>query len=85
MKLIPNAHKAHKMWSVRLAVAGFFITVLSGIATGWAAFQDIVQPITFLFVSAGLALVTGLLQLGTIIARLIYQPELHEVEDDPEG
>lgn len=70
MKLIENVAACHKLWSVRLALAG---AVLNAGAIGWTVFQGAVDPLIF-------ATVNMILGIGVAVFRVIQQPKLRDGE-----
>ncbi|WP_213881219.1 hypothetical protein [Pseudomonas sp. dw_358] len=72
LQLIDNASQWHKMWSVRLALAG---AVLNAAAVGWTLFQGAVNPLVFASVNMGLG-------IAVAIARVVQQTELQDGPHD---
>lgn len=66
MKLIPDAKKAAKMWSVRLSLAAAVIAALQTTLPLW---ESVVSPTVFAFVSSALG-------VGAAVARVIKQDAL---------
>lgn len=70
VKLIDNWRQAHRMGSVQFAAA---FGILNGAVFGLSAFNGLINPYWFLGLNViGYALVS--------IARLVYQPKLHNGE-----
>lgn len=68
MKLIPDwKQKLSKAWSIRMAlISGFF----SAATSVTPFFQGLIEPWLF-------AALASFFAFGAVIARLIYQPDLH--------
>lgn len=64
MGLIQNAGQWHKLWSVRLALAG---AALNAAAIGWTVFQGVVHPLLY-------AIINMVLGIGVAIVRVLAQP-----------
>lgn len=65
MKLIDSAGQWHKLWSVRLALAG---AVLNAGAIGWTVFQGAVHPLLY----AGVNMALG---VGVAVVRVLSQAD----------
>lgn len=63
MKMIDDAHRWHRLWSVRLALSG---AVLNAGAIGWAVFQGAVNPLLY----AGINMALG---IGVAVVRVLSQ------------
>lgn len=72
-QLIANAGQWHKLWSVRLALAG---SALNAAAIGWTVFQGAVHPMVY-------ASVNMVLGVAVAIARVLQQPNLGPGPDSP--
>lgn len=64
MALIQNAGQWHKLWSVRLALAG---AALNAAAIGWTVFQGVVHPLLY-------AIINMALGIGVAVVRVLAQP-----------
>lgn len=68
MKLIPDwRKKLRKAWSVRMALISGFFSAATGVTP---YFQGMIDPLIF-------ALLASFFAFGAVVARLMYQPELH--------
>lgn len=63
MKLIDSAGSWHKLWSVRVALAG---AVLNAGAIGWTVFQGSVNPLIYAAINMGLG-------IGIAVVRVLSQ------------
>lgn len=63
MKLIDDVGTCHKLWSVRLALAG---AVLNAGAIGWTVFQGAVNPLIYAAINMGLG-------IGVAVVRVLAQ------------
>ena len=68
MKLIDGAGGWHRLWSVRLALAG---SVLNAGAIGWTVFQGTVNPLIYAAINMALG-------IGVAVFRVIQQPKLRD-------
>lgn len=68
LQLIQGASHWHKLWSVRLALAG---AMLNAAAVGWALFQGTVNPLVFASVNMGLG-------IAIAAARVVQQETLKD-------
>lgn len=66
LQLIDNASQWHRLWSVRLALAG---AVLNAAAVGWTVFQGAVNPVVFASVNMALG-------IAVAAARVVQQNSL---------
>ncbi|MBT2142698.1 MULTISPECIES: hypothetical protein [unclassified Rhodanobacter] len=79
MKLIPNASKAHRLWSMRFIIAAAFF---SSIIAAYALLPPDWLPAIPQWIKGALAL-TDLGCAGAAgVARVIDQPALREPEND---
>lgn len=62
-KLIEGAQQWHKLWSVRIALAG---SVLNAGAIGWTVFQGSVNPLMYAAINMGLG-------IGVAVVRVLSQ------------
>jgi hypothetical protein len=62
-KLIEGAGEWHRLWSVRLALAG---SVLNAGAIGWTVFQGTVNPFLYAAINMGLG-------IGVAVVRVLDQ------------
>ncbi|WP_449103794.1 DUF7940 domain-containing protein [Pseudomonas veronii] len=65
MKLIENVAACHKLWSVRLALAG---AVLNAGAIGWTVFQGAVNPLIYAAINMALG-------VGVAVVRVLSQSQ----------
>jgi len=65
MKLIESAGSWHRLWSVRLALAG---AVLNAGAIGWTVFQGAVNPLIYAAINMALG-------VGVAVVRVLSQPQ----------
>lgn len=72
LQLIDNASQWHKLWSVRLALAG---ATLNAAAVGWTLFQGAVNPLVFASVNMGLG-------IAVAAARVVQQQSLQDAPHD---
>lgn len=63
MKLIDDVAQSHKLWSVRLALAG---AVLNAGAISWTVFQGAVNPLVYGAINMGLG-------IGVAVVRVLSQ------------
>lgn len=69
MKLIPDwRHKFRKAWSVRMALLSGFFSAATGVTP---YYQEFLDPKLFAFLASFFA-------FGAVVARLMYQPDLHD-------
>ena len=68
MKLIDGAGGWHRLWSVRLALAG---AVLNAGAIGWTVFQGAVNPLIYAAINMGLG-------IGVAVVRVLSQTKPDE-------
>ena len=69
MKFIPDwRQKFRKAWSVRMALLSGFFSAATGVAP---YFQGLIDPLPF-------ALLASFFAFGAVVARLIYQPDMHD-------
>ncbi len=72
MKLIENVAACHKLWSVRLALAG---AVLNAGAIGWTVFQGAVNPLIYAAINMALG-------VGVAVVRVLSQPHSALIGDN---
>lgn len=72
--LVPNAGQWHRLWSVRLALAG---SALNAAAIGWTVFQGAVHPLVYATVNMALG-------VAVAIARVLQQPSLTQGPESPQ-
>ncbi|WP_330565818.1 hypothetical protein [Pseudomonas yamanorum] len=60
MKLIDNVGAWHKLWSVRLALAG---AVLNAGAIGWTVFQGAVNPLIYAAINMSLGICVAVVRV----------------------
>lgn len=65
MKLIERSGSWHRLWSVRLALAG---SVLNAGAIGWTVFQGTVNPLIYAAINMALG-------VGVAVVRVLSQPQ----------
>ncbi|WP_426102929.1 hypothetical protein [Pseudomonas sp. PSPC3-3] len=65
MKLIESAGSWHRLWSVRLALAG---AVLNAGAIGWTVFQGAVNPLIYAAINMALG-------VSVAVVRVLSQPQ----------
>lgn len=65
MKLIDDAGSWHRLWSVRLALAG---AVLNAGAIGWTVFQGAVNPLIYAAINMALG-------IGVAVVRVLSQSQ----------
>lgn len=70
MKLIDNAKKVHKMWSVRLAIAAALLGAVEGVLPFWS---DVLPAGVF-------AALSSIVAVGAAAARVIKQEALIDDE-----
>jgi len=63
MKLIDDVGQCHRLWSVRLALAG---AVLNAGAIGWTVFQGAVNPMLYASINMALG-------IGVAVVRVLSQ------------
>lgn len=68
MKLIPNANKAHRMWSVQLAIAAGTFAAMEGLLPSWQGLLPDGVFLTLSFIAA----------LGSAATRVIKQQTLDD-------
>jgi hypothetical protein len=60
MQLIDNASGWHKLWSVRVALAG---SVLNAMVIGWTVFQGSVNPLLYAAINMGLGVCVAVVRV----------------------
>lgn len=68
MKLIPEARKAHRMWSVRLGVAALFVSLL----------EPALAPLEGVLPEWAHSVALSVIIAAGIVARFLPQPRLHD-------
>lgn len=71
LQLDPDARYWHRLWSVRISLAG---AALTGLWAALPAFQSVIHPVHFAFLCVGVS-------IATVMARLLDQPSIPRIGD----